>query len=100
MAVRKEETPMTLTVKNGYTRGKTSGTYRTPNSIAEMIEWCDSHSHITVLDTRGQSRTVKVNGKVRTWKRDAGRIEVPYKYGMYGYGTFTADDLGRILIPV
>jgi hypothetical protein len=91
---------MTLTVKDGYTRGKTSGTYRTPASIAEMISWCDSHSHITALDIHGMSRTVKVNGKVRTWKRDAGRVEVPYKYGMYEYGTFTADDLNRILIPV
>ena len=91
---------MVLTVKDGYSKGKASGTYRTPNSIAEMIEWCDNHSHITAMDTRGQSRTVKVNGKVRTWKRDPNRIEVPYKYGLYEYGTFTADDLNRILIPV
>lgn len=29
------------------------------------------------------ARRVKVNGAVRTWKRDANRIEVPVKYGMY-----------------
>jgi hypothetical protein len=29
----------------------------------------------------------KVNGKVRTWKRDVKRIEVPIKYGMYSYAT-------------
>ena len=89
-----------LTVKDGYTKGKTSATYRNPESIAEMITWCDSHSHITVLDDRGFSRTVKVNGKVRTWKRDPNRVEVPFKYGMYEYGIFTADDIHRILIPV
>ena len=91
---------MVLTVKDGYSKGKVSGTYRTPSSIAEMIQWCDAHSHITALDVRGMSRTVKINGKVRTWKKDATRIEIPYKYGMYEYGVFTANDIDRILIPV
>ena len=91
---------MVLTVKDGYSKGKTSATFRTPNSVAEMISWCDSHSHITALAVNGVSRTVKVNGKVRTWKRDPNRIAVPYKYGLYEYGTFTADDIERILIPV
>lgn len=90
----------TLTVKDGYNKGKTSGTYRNPISITEMIQWCDSHSHITVLADNGLSRTVKVNGKVRTWKRDPNRVEVPYKYGLYEYGTWTAANINRILIPV
>ena len=90
----------TLTVKDGYTKGKTTGTYRNPANVAEMIQWCDSHSHITALANNGQSRTVKINGKVRTWKKDPNRIEVPYKYGMYEYGIFDASDIGRILIPV
>jgi len=28
---------------------------------------------------------VKINGRVRTWKRDPNRIEVPIKYGLYSH---------------
>lgn len=35
---------------------------------------------------------IRRNGKTRTWKRDAARIAIPYKYGMYGYGTITETD--------
>ena len=31
----------------------------------------------------------KVNGIVKTWKRDAARIEVPLKHGLYDYATLT-----------
>lgn len=88
-----------LEVIDGYDK-KTKGTYRIPASVAEMRDWCDSHSHITFVDLKGFSRTAKVNGKVRTWKRDLNRIEVPIKYGMYEYGTFTQHDIQRVLIPV
>lgn len=30
-----------------------------------------------------------VNGKPKTWKRDATRIKVPIKYGLYEYGEIT-----------
>lgn len=41
-------------------------------------------------------REVRVSGKVRTWKRDASRIEVPFKYGLYESATFLARD-GRMV---
>ena len=88
-----------LKVIDGYDR-KSIGHYRIPASIQEMADWCDSHSHITFVDIQGFSRTCKVNGKVKRWKRDPNRIEVPMKYGMYEYGTFYASDIHRILIPV
>jgi len=88
-----------MTVKSGYRNGETRQ-YRAPVDVAEMVEYCDSHSHIEVLDRNGRWRTVKINGKVRTWKRDANRIEVPYKYGMYEYGILRAEDIGDVLIPV
>lgn len=80
--------------KQGY------GTFRTPTSIAEMIGWCSMHSHIWVRSLSGDARQVKVNGKVRTWKRDLNRIEVPIKYGLYEYATLDASDLDRVLIPI
>ena len=59
-------------------------------------------SHVWFIDTRGQARTAKVNGKVRTWKRDLTRIEIPLKYGLYEYVTFDASDIraGRLIQPL
>jgi hypothetical protein len=88
-----------LKVKSGYDK-KTIARYRNPASIAEMVSYCDQHSHIDVLDDRGQQRRVKVNGKVRTWKRYPSRVEVPFKYGLYEYGIFSASEIERILIPI
>lgn len=73
--------------------------FRTPDSIAEMVAHCSAHGHIWFLSNQGDARQAKVNGKVRTWKRDASRVEVPIKYGLYEYGTLEARDLERVLIP-
>lgn len=35
----------------------------------------------------------KVNGKVRTWKRDTSRVEIPIKHGLYRYGYLTDGNL-------
>ena len=75
-------------------------TFKTPDSIAEMLEHCSKQSHIWFRSIQGDARQAKVNGRVRTWKRNPNRIEVPIKYGFYEYGTFFASDIDRILIPV
>jgi len=36
-----------------------------------------------VIDRRGKK--YKVNGKVKTWKRNPNRVRVPLKYGLYTY---------------
>lgn len=93
-----------LELIDGYDRGTKAGKrklkFRNPANIAEMISHCDSHSHIWFLSNQGEARLAKINGKVRTWKRDPNRVEVPIKYGMYEYGTFEARDIERVLIPV
>jgi len=48
--------------------------------------------HPSVILRNGRVGTVKVNGKVRTWKRDANRIELPVKYGLYECATLSLDD--------
>lgn len=35
------------------------------------------------------------NGRTRTWKRDAARVEVPIKHGMYAHSTITTADIAR-----
>jgi hypothetical protein len=74
--------------------------FRTPDNVAEMIAYCSSVSHVWFRAMDGSARQAKVNGQVRTWKRDPNRVEVPIKYGLYEYGTFYASDIGRILISV
>lgn len=85
----------------GYSGKKNSTlTVRNPVTIDEMDRHCTADTHIWLLDNYGEARRVKVNGKVRRWKRDRDRIEVPYKYGLYEYGTLTERDIDRVLIVV
>lgn len=42
---------------------------------------------------RAQPHKAKVNGQVKTWKRDPSRVSVPWKHGLYVYGTLTEHDL-------
>lgn len=54
-----------------------------------------------VLLNSGRVGTAKVNGAVRTWKRDPERIEVPLKWGLYEYATFgTTEARSRLLVRV
>jgi hypothetical protein len=51
--------------------------------------------HALVISNQGDVVRVKINGKVRTWKRDVTRFEVPIKYGLYEYATL--DNLDRFV---
>ena len=95
-----------LRLRNGYDRNRSKShvpemlTFRNPVDTAEMVKHCSAKSHIWFRSNDGRAWQCKINGAVRTWKRDAERIEVPVKYGMYEYATFTQYDRERILIPV
>lgn len=90
---------LTLDAYNG-TRG-TGLRFRTPNSVAELIAHCSTHNHIWIHGNQGDARQVKVNGAVRTWKRDPSRVEIPVKYGLYEYHTMDArEGMERVLIPI
>jgi len=55
--------------------------------------------HGTVLYHRvnknadGTAQRWRVNGKVKTWKRDSKRIQVPVKHGLYGHDYITENSL-------
>jgi len=51
-------------------------------------------------DLRGRACNVRRNGAVKTWKRDAKRIEVPLKFGLYeAFRADSADILaGKLLV--
>jgi len=57
--------------------------------------------HVPVILNNGRLGECKINGAIRTWKREPDRIEIPIKYGMYEFGTFDlADALGRFVVEV
>ena len=57
--------------------------YMTPDEARDL----QYGQHIYLLLRGGRVGQVKVNGEPKTWKRDASRLEVPVKYGMYEYAT-------------
>ena len=38
----------------------------------------------------------KVNGKVKTWKRNPEKVQIPVKHGLYSYDYITENDLHLI----
>ena len=40
----------------------------------------------------------KVNGMVKTWKRDKTRILIPIKHGLYNYDYLTQNDLNLVCL--
>ena len=63
---------------------------------ALALTWRDQLHHNTHKNADGTCQRWWVNGKVRTWKRDAKRIEVPIKYGLKTCITLTASDLDLV----
>lgn len=58
-----------------------------------------SGQRVAVLLNDGRLGECKINGAVRTWKRDSRRIEVPVKYGMREFATFSLRDaLARLVV--
>ena len=43
--------------------------------------------HVSMLDQYGHVATVKINGAPKTWKTRPFDVDVPWKFGLYEYGT-------------
>jgi hypothetical protein len=50
---------------------------------------------VQVAMRNGNWWTIRRNGATKRWKRDATRINLPYKAGMYVYGAITDSDFNR-----
>jgi hypothetical protein len=42
----------------------------------------------------------KVTGKPKIWKRDASRVKVPVKHGLYDHGYITEDNIKELMLPM
>ena len=55
---------------------------------------------IWLITNKGQAAQVKVNGKVKRWKRNPERFLVPVKYGLFECESFGNSDSHRFLVKV
>jgi len=65
---------------------------------AKQLQYGDMVYMKECYDSKGNNRKWKVNGKVKTWKKDLNRIKVPVKYGLYNYDYITEDNIKDLLI--
>jgi len=63
---------------------------------AKALEKGNTVYHVTNRNTDGTAQRWTVNGKVKTWKRDPSRVEIPIKSGMYGFDYLTENDLDLV----
>lgn len=50
----------------------------------------------TIIDQFG--KRWRVNGEVKTWKRDPNRVRIPVKHGLYSYDYITESDLDTVTL--
>lgn len=60
---------------------------------AKRLKHGDILYHVTLKNSDGSAQRWRVNGKVKTWKRDVTRVQVPLKRGLYSHGYLTEHDL-------
>ena len=60
---------------------------------AKALKRGDTLYHITHRNADGSSQRWKVNGTVRTWVRQPGKVQIPIKYGLYSFGYLDNNDL-------
>jgi hypothetical protein len=77
---------MEYRVPDGYDTRKVPAIVKVRDLTREEALALSGHAEFIAND--GKLRRIKINGAVRTWKRDPSRIEVPCKYGLYEYATF------------
>lgn len=78
-----------------YDRKKTPDLHEYRAMTEVEIRSLKSGDRVQMLDLNGRVADVKINGRVRTWKRSPMRLEIPCKYGMYE--CFTLDLLEALV---
>ncbi len=48
----------------------------------DIAMYCSMYYHITLRNRDGSALRARANGKVKTWKRDPNRFQVPVKHGL------------------
>lgn len=62
------------------------------NVTRETVDALLDAGSLEVAMSHGKWWAIRRNGATKRWKRDASRIYVPFKAGMYTYGAITESD--------
>jgi len=90
---------MTEQLRDGYERVRKTiePTLITVRSMTlDEIKALGYGDHVDFKANDGTLRRIKINGEVKRWKRDADRVRVSVKYGMYETGQLDAAEAQKI----
>ena len=54
--------------------------------------------HVKNKNADGSAQKWRVNGKVKTWKRNPEKIQIPLKYGLYRHDYLTENELNLVTL--
>jgi hypothetical protein len=67
-----------------------------PLSLADVLSPDLARMDLYYEDSSGRMARVRLNGRVKTWKRDPSRVEIPVKFGLYE--AFRVTDPGELYV--
>jgi len=70
-------------------------TFEQAKALTNQILYCNYHTNC-----KGEPSKVRVNGKVKLWKRNPNRIQVPLKYGLRDCFYLTEDNLNNFFLTM
>jgi hypothetical protein len=62
-------------------------------SQAKKLKHGQTLYHLVFKNADGTAQRWRVNGKVKTWKTQPERVQVPIKHGLYSYDYLTENEL-------
>jgi hypothetical protein len=66
---------------------------------AKQLTYRDELHYNSIKNSNGTCARIRINGKVKLWKRNPNRIEIPYKHGLYDYGYLTENNINQFHFP-
>jgi hypothetical protein len=94
-------TGRTWRVRDGYDRTKHPRMICVRAITLEEVLALKSGQQVRFISTQGGLRTLTINGKIKTWKRNPNRVVVPIKYGMYEAGRWSLEEaLAKLVVEV
>jgi hypothetical protein len=97
----RDTTQDTFEVAHRSDRKKVADKIRVRRMTRDEVMQLHYGQHPEVILNDGRLGEVKINGAIKTWKREPDRAEIPVKYGMYECARFSLDEaLQRFVVRV
>jgi len=90
----------TIKLRSRYDRRKSAPLLEFRPITLDEVKSLRPGDRVTCISNQNDAIEVRVTGMVKTWKRDATRVQVPVKYGLYESGYITERNISRFLVAV